>query len=74
MGSYSSDDEINAGSNPGPYYSKSSSSGLSGGAIAGIVIACVVVLLAATVAAIMLKKPSPSVDNTTVAELKTDNI
>ena len=65
--------EINAGSS-GHYYSKSSSSGLSGGAIAGIVIACVVVLVAATVASIMLKKPSPPVDNTTVAELKTDKI
>ena len=66
-------EEINVGSN-GHYYSKSSSSGLSGGAISGIVIACVAVLLAATIAAIMLKKPTPPVDNTTVAELRTDNI
>lgn len=52
------------------YYRKSSS-GLSGGAIAGIVIACVVVLAAASIAAIMLRKPSPAVDNTTVVGLKT---
>lgn len=48
---------------------------LSGGAIAGIVIACVVVLAAASIAAIMLRKPSPPIDNTTVVGLKTaDNI
>ena len=52
------------------YYRKSSS-GLSGGAIAGIVIACVVVLAAASIAAIMLRKPSPAIDNTTVVGLKT---
>jgi hypothetical protein len=51
------------------------SSGLSGGAIAGIVIACVVVLAAASIAAIMLRKPTPPIDNTTVVGLKTvDNI
>jgi len=61
----------NAGS--GNVYKKSSS-GLSGGAIAGIVIACVVVLVAASIAAIMLRKPTPPVDNTTVANLQTENI
>ena len=51
------------------------SSGLSGGAIAGIVIACVVVLVAASIAAIMLRKPSPPIDNSTVVGLKSaDNI
>ena len=55
------------------YYSKSSS-GLSGGAIAGIVIACVVVLAAASIAAIMLRKPTPPIDNTTVVNLKSENI
>lgn len=55
------------------YYSKSSS-GLSGGAIAGIVIACVVALAAASIAAIMLRKPSPPIDNTTVVGLKTENM
>ena len=54
-------------------YTKSSS-GLSGGAIAGIVIACVVVLVAATIAAIMLRKPTPPMENTTVVDLKTDNL
>ena len=54
---------------------KKKSSGLSGGAIAGIVIACVVVLVAASIAAIMLRKPSPPIDNSTVVGLKsTDNI
>ena len=53
---------------------RKSSSGLSGGAIAGIVIACVVVLVAASVAAIMLRKPTPPIDNTTVANLQTENI
>jgi len=52
------------------FYRKDSS-GLSGGAIAGIVIACVVVLAAASIAAIMLRKPTPPVDNTTVVGLKT---
>ena len=61
------------GSGTGNTYRKSSS-GLSGGAIAGIVIACVVVLVAAAIAAIMLRKPTPPVENTTVAELRTDNI
>ena len=51
------------------------SSGLSGGAIAGIVIASVVVLVAASIAAIMLRKPSPPIDNSTVVGLKsTDNL
>ena len=51
------------------------SSGLSGGAIAGIVIACVVVLVAASIAAIMLRKPSAPIDNSTVVGLKsTDNL
>ena len=54
-------------------YSKSSS-GLSGGAIAGIVIACVVALAAASIAAIMLRKPTPPVDNTTIVDLKTETI
>ena len=55
-------------------YNKSSS-GLSGGAIAGIVIACVAVLIAAAIAVIMLKKPSPPVENTTtVANLQTENL
>ena len=51
-----------------------SSSGLSGGAIAGIVIACVVALAAASIAAIMLRKPAPPVDNTTIVDLKTETI
>ena len=55
------------------YYSKSSS-GLSGGAIAGIVIACVVALAAASIAAILLRKPSPPTDNTTVVDLKAENL
>ena len=67
-------DTVEAGSSNNPTYYRSSSSGLSGGAIAGIVIACVAALIAAAVAAIMLRKPSPPIDNTTVAELKTDNI
>ena len=53
------------------YSYNKSSSGLSGGAIAGIVIACVAVLLAASIAAIMLRKPAPPIDNTTVVGLKT---
>jgi len=60
---------------PGNKYTYSkSSSGLSGGAIAGIVIACVVALAAASIAAIMLRKPSPPVDNTTIVDLKTETI
>ena len=56
-------------------YTKSSSSGLSGGAIAGIVIACVAVLVAAAIAAIMLRKPSTTIDNSTTAvELRNDNL
>ena len=55
-------------------YTKSSS-GLSGGAIAGIVIACVVVLVAAAIAAIMLRKPTPPIDNSTTAvELRNENL
>ena len=50
---------------------RKSSSGLSGGAIAGIVIACVVALIAASLAAIILRKPSHPIDNTTVVGLKT---
>ena len=66
------EERINAGpsSNRNTFYRKSSS-GLSGGAIAGIVIACVVVLAAASIAAIMLRKPAPPIDNTTVVGLKT---
>ena len=56
------------------YTYNKSSSGLSGGAIAGIVIACVVALAAASIAAIMLRKPSPLVENTTIVELKNENI
>ena len=62
----------NAGSSGSVY--RKSSSGLSGGAIAGIVIACVAVLVAASVAAIMLRKPTPPVENTTVTNLQTENI
>lgn len=62
--------EINTNPTNNAYYKKNSS-GLSGGAIAGIVIACVVVLAAASIAAIMLRKPSPPIDNTTVVGLKT---
>lgn len=47
-----------------------SSSGLSGGTIAAIVIVCVVAILAASVAAIMLRKPAPPMDNTTVIDIK----
>ena len=65
--------EINTPTGSGHVYKKSSS-GLSGGAIAGIVIACVVVLVAAAIAAIMLRKPSPPVDNTTVVDLKNEAI
>ena len=51
-------------------YYKRSSGGLSGGAIAGIVIACVVVLAAASIAALMLRKPAPPMDQTTVIALR----
>ena len=51
-------------------YYKRSSGGLSGGAIAGIVIACVVVLAAASIAALMLRKPAPPMDQTTVVALR----
>ena len=64
-------DEVEQTTNP--VYRKSSS-GLSGGAIAGIVIACVAVLIAAAVAVIMLRKPTPPIDNTTVVDLKQENI
>ena len=64
------EETINTNPASNTYYRKSSS-GLSGGAIAGIVIACVVVLAAASIAAIMLRKPSPPIDNTTVVGLKT---
>ena len=71
------DDDVNKissiGGSGNRYYSKSSS-GLSGGAIAGIVIACVVALAAASIAAIMLRKPAPPIDNTTVVNLKSENI
>jgi hypothetical protein len=33
-----------------------------------------VVLAAASIAAIMLRKPSPPIDNTTVVNLKSENI
>ena len=66
--------ELNADSAGSGNVYRKSSSGLSGGAIAGIVIACVVVLIAAAVAAIMLRKPSPPIDNTTVVDLKQENI
>ena len=66
-------DEINANSRVFSIYRKGSS-GLSGGAIAGIVIPCVVVAIAAAVAVIMLKKPSPPIDNTTNFNLKQENI
>ena len=56
------------------YIYNKSSSGLSGGAIAGIVIACVVALAAASIAAVMLRKPTPPVDNTTIVDLKTETI
>ena len=69
-GNITSADEVEQ---TGAVYRKSSS-GLSGGAIAGIVIACVVVLIAAAVAAIMLRKPTPPIDNTTVVDLKQENI
>ena len=65
-----STDIITTGSSNRYTYNKSSS-GLSGGAIAGIVIACIAVLLAASIAAIMLRKPAPPIDNTTVVGLKT---
>ena len=69
-GNITSADEVEQ---TGAVYRKSSS-GLSGGAIAGIVIACVAVLIAAAVAAIMLRKPTPPIDNTTVVDLKQENI
>ena len=50
---------------------RKSSSGLSRGAIAGIVIACVVAIIAASILAIMLRKPKPPIDSTTIAGLKT---
>jgi len=69
-----STDEFSFYSSSNNRYIKTSS-GLSGGAIAGIVIACVVVLVAASIAAIMLRKPSAPIDNSTVVGLKsTDNL
>ena len=65
---------INPTSEGSRYTYSKSSSGLSGGAIAGIVIACVVALAAASIAAIMLRKPTPPVDNTTIVDLKTETI
>lgn len=62
------------GSSHSRYTYSRSSSGLSGGAIAGIVIACVVALAAASIAAIMLRKPTPPVENTTMVDLKNENI
>ena len=50
---------------------RQNSGGLSGGAIAGIIIACVVVLIAASIAAIMLKRPKSTDENTTIIGLKT---
>ena len=61
---------IDSGNNNNISYRKNSS-GLSGGAIAGIVIACAVVLIAASIVAMMLRKPTPPLDNTTVVGLKT---
>ena len=42
---------------------RKTSSGLSGGAIAGIVIACAVVLIIASIVAMMVRKPSVPLDN-----------
>ena len=56
------------------YSKKKSSGGLSGGAIAGIVIACVVVLAAVSIAAILLRKPSRPMENSTVIPMSSDNI
>ena len=56
------------------YSKKKSSGGLSGGAIAGIVIACVVVLAAVSIAAILLRKPSRPMENSTVIQMSSDNI
>ena len=64
-------DSTSSGSGSFNTYYRKSSSGLSGGAIAGIVIACVVSLAVASIAAIMLRKPAPPVDQTTVVGLKT---
>ena len=63
-------DSTSSGSGSFNTYYRKSSSGLSGGAIAGIVIACVVVLAAASIAAIMLRKPAPPMDQTTVVALR----
>ena len=65
---------INPTSEGSRYTYSKSSSGLSGGAIAGIVIACVVALAAASIAAILLRKPTPPVNNTTIVDLKTETI
>ena len=75
MSNPDSNEQINVGGGgSGSNTYRKSSSGLSWGAIAGIVIECVVVLVAAAIAAIMLRKSTPPVENTTVAELRTDNI
>ena len=65
---------INPTSGGSRYSYSKSSSGLSGGPIAGIVIACVVALAVASIADIMLRKPTPQVDNTTIIDLKTETI
>lgn len=65
-------DENTTNTNPNNHINyRKNSSGLSGGAIAGIVIACAVVLIAASIVAMMLRKPTPPLDNTTVVGLKT---
>ena len=64
-------DTTNPTSNTNNISYRKNSSGLSGGAIAGIVIACAVVLIAASIVAMMLRKPTPPLDNTTVVGLKT---
>ena len=43
---------------------------MSGVAISGIVFACIVLLAADSIVAIMLRKTTPPIDNTTVVGLK----